>query len=153
MTQGFGIAVLLYSSVVGFASQVPEIYGWTPATSLGMVAYARGEQSADQQLRDEMDCYSFAQQETGFDPQARPPAPLIRQHQKLPIKDAGNHPAAPATKDQQQSQAAQRKQTSPQANQMRQEPTIQTAGQDRFSLQTFRRVFSLCMDGRGYSVY
>ena len=47
---------------------------WSPAKSIGMFAYPRNQQNADQQLRDESDCYGSAKQNTSIDPQAPAPA-------------------------------------------------------------------------------
>ena len=45
----------------------------SPAQSIGMFAFPKNGQSADQQLKDESDCYGMAKQRTGIDAQA--PAP------------------------------------------------------------------------------
>jgi hypothetical protein len=47
---------------------------WSPAKSIGMFAYPKKNQNADQQLKDESQCYGSAKQNTGLDPQA--PAPV-----------------------------------------------------------------------------
>lgn len=46
---------------------------WSPSQSIGMFAFPRNGQTADQQLKDESDCYGLAKQRTGIDTQA--PAP------------------------------------------------------------------------------
>jgi len=46
---------------------------WSPAQSIGMFAFPKNGQNADQQLKDESDCYGMAKQRTGLDPQK--PAP------------------------------------------------------------------------------
>ena len=43
---------------------------WSPAQSIGMFAFPRNRQSADQQLKDEADYYGMAKQGTGIDTQA-----------------------------------------------------------------------------------
>lgn len=45
----------------------------SPAQSIDMFAFPRNNQSADQQLKDESDCYSMARQRTGIDTQAPVP--------------------------------------------------------------------------------
>jgi hypothetical protein len=45
----------------------------SPAQRIGLFAFPRNNQSADQQLRDETDCYSAARQRTGIDSQTPPP--------------------------------------------------------------------------------
>jgi Glycine-zipper domain len=55
---------------------------WSPAKSIGLYAYPKNKQSADQQLKDESDCYGSARQNTGIDPQApAPTAPNAQQQQ------------------------------------------------------------------------
>jgi Glycine-zipper domain len=55
---------------------------WSPAKSIGMFAYPKNKQSADQQLKDESECYGAARQNTGFDPQTpAPSAPTAQQQQ------------------------------------------------------------------------
>jgi hypothetical protein len=46
---------------------------WSPAQSINMFAFPRNSQSADQQLKDEADCYGMAKQRTGIDAQAPVP--------------------------------------------------------------------------------
>lgn len=48
----------------------------SPAKSIGMYAYPKNQQSADQQLKDENDCFASAKQQSGIDPQA--PAPVTK---------------------------------------------------------------------------
>jgi len=43
---------------------------WSPAKSLNMYAYPKKGQNADQQLKDESECYGSAKTQTGIDPQA-----------------------------------------------------------------------------------
>src|SRR6266581_1162301 len=47
---------------------------FSAAQKIGMFAYAKNNQSNDQQLRDEHDCYTSVQQQTGINPDAPPPA-------------------------------------------------------------------------------
>lgn len=47
---------------------------WSPSKSIGMFAFPKNGQNADQQLKDEADCYGAAKQGTGLDPQAAAPA-------------------------------------------------------------------------------
>lgn len=46
---------------------------WSPAQNIGMFAFPKNGQNADQQLKDESDCYGMAKERTGIDPQK--PAP------------------------------------------------------------------------------
>ena len=55
---------------------------WSPANSIGLFAYPKNNQSPDQQLKDESDCYGSAQQNTGINPQApAPQGPSAQQQQ------------------------------------------------------------------------
>jgi hypothetical protein len=56
------------------SSAFGQTNGFSPSKAIGMFAYPKNNQSADQQLKDESGCYSSAQQQTGIDPQAPPPA-------------------------------------------------------------------------------
>jgi hypothetical protein len=47
---------------------------FSPAKSIGMFAFPKNGQNSDQQLKDESQCYSAANQQTGIDPQAPAPA-------------------------------------------------------------------------------
>ena len=47
---------------------------FSAAQKIGMFAYARNNQSNDQQLRDEYDCYTTVQQQTGINPDAGVPS-------------------------------------------------------------------------------
>jgi hypothetical protein len=58
-----------------------------------MFAYPRNQQNADQQLKDESDCYGTARQNTRIDPQAPPSAGPNAQRQQ-----AAQHEAAQQAK-------------------------------------------------------
>lgn len=66
---------------------------WSPAKSVGLYAYPRNQQNADQQLKDESQCYGSAQQQTGFNPQTPAPAqPSVQQQtaaQQQAAQEAG----------------------------------------------------------------
>ena len=46
----------------------------SPSKSIGMFAYPKNNQSADQQSKDENECFASAKQNSGVDPAASPPA-------------------------------------------------------------------------------
>ena len=54
----------------------------SPAKSIGMFAYPKNQQSADQQLKDENECFASAKQQSGIDPQARPQPPKPKSKRK-----------------------------------------------------------------------
>lgn len=47
---------------------------FSAAQKIGMFVYPKNNQSKDQQLRDELDCYNQVQQQTGINPETPPPA-------------------------------------------------------------------------------
>src|SRR5438876_9098254 len=54
----------------------------SPAQSIGMFAYPKKEQTADQQLKDENECFASAKQQSGIDPQAPPQQTKTRKRRK-----------------------------------------------------------------------
>jgi hypothetical protein len=64
---------------------------WSPAQNIGMFAYARNGQSADQQLKDESECYGSAKQRTGIDAQAPPPKGLTEEEKKAAQQQAAEN--------------------------------------------------------------
>jgi hypothetical protein len=63
----------------------------SPAKSLGVFAYPQKQQSADQQLKDENECFASAKQETGIDPQAPPPAAKTEEQKKAEQQAAADN--------------------------------------------------------------
>lgn len=47
---------------------------WSPAQSIDMFAFPKNGQNADQQLKDESECFGMARQRTGINPQTSAPA-------------------------------------------------------------------------------
>src|SRR6266576_3254233 len=88
------ITVLLANS--GMAQNAPPAS--SPAKSIGMFAYPKNQQNADQQLKDETECYSSAKQQTGVDPQAPPPAAPTAEEQKTAQEQAAKQAAGSTPK-------------------------------------------------------
>src|SRR5437773_9935201 len=63
----------------------------SPAKSIGMFAYPKNQQSADQQLKDENECFASAKQQSGVDPQAPPPAAKTEEQKKAEQKAAADN--------------------------------------------------------------
>ena len=84
------LIVLLTAWVIPAATaQTAPPPAWSPAKSIGMFAYPKNNQNADQQLKDESDCYGSAKQNTGVDPQAPVPAgPSAQQNQAAQLQAA-----------------------------------------------------------------
>lgn len=52
----------------------PTAPAWSPSRDIGVFVFGRNGQTADQQLKDESECYGAARQQSGIDPKAPPPA-------------------------------------------------------------------------------
>src|SRR5215467_121663 len=63
----------------------------SPAKSVGMFAYPKNQQTADQQLKDENECFASAKQQTGIDPQAPPPAAKTEEQKKAEQQAAADN--------------------------------------------------------------
>jgi hypothetical protein len=68
----------------------------SPAKKIGVFAYPKNQQNADQQLKDESACYSSAKQGTGFDPETPAPSGPSAQENQAAQKQAAQQ-AAEAT--------------------------------------------------------
>jgi hypothetical protein len=64
---------------------------WSPAQNIGMFAFPKNGQSADQQLKDESECYGMAKQRTGIDAQAPPPKGLSEEEKKAAQQQAAEN--------------------------------------------------------------
>jgi hypothetical protein len=68
---------------------------FSAAQKIGMFAYAKNNQSNDQQLRDEYDCYTTVEQQTGINPDAAAPSgPSAADVQAAQQQAAANAPQA-----------------------------------------------------------
>ena len=63
----------------------------SPAKSVGMFAYPKKNQTADQQLKDENECFASAKQQSGIDPQAPPPAAKTEEQKKAEQQAAADN--------------------------------------------------------------
>jgi hypothetical protein len=68
---------------------------WSPGKDLGVFVFARGNQSSDQQLKDETDCYVAARQQSGIDPKAPPPALKSEEQKAAEQKAAADNADTP----------------------------------------------------------
>jgi OmpA family protein len=64
---------------------------WSPSQNIGLFAFPRNNQTADQQLKDESDCYGAAKQRTGIDAQTPPPQGLSEEEKKAAQKQAAEN--------------------------------------------------------------
>jgi hypothetical protein len=144
---------------------------------LNAFVYAANQQSADQQQYDEMDCYNWAKSQTSIDPMG-PPTP-VQQVEKGENEakgsrvrgagrgalggaviggiagDAGKGAAIGATVGTMRGgrQVRQGKAAAEQDYQQAQTAAQQeAAATDKEKISTFKKAFSVCVQGRGYSV-
>jgi hypothetical protein len=90
----FAVLVLASTSITAQTSPpAGSSDAWSPAKSIGMFAYPKNNQNADQQLKDESQCYGSAKQNSGVDPQAAaaaaPSADTQQAAQKQAAQQAG----------------------------------------------------------------
>ena len=73
------------------AATAPSGPAWSPSQNIGLFAFPKNNQTADQQLKDEADCYGMAKQRTGIDAQARPPQGLSEEEKKAAQQQAAKN--------------------------------------------------------------
>jgi outer membrane protein with glycine zipper len=149
------------------ATQAQPPVGQSPAAAkLGAYVYPRNNQGAAQQQKDETECYTWAKQQTGIDPDAPAPAPQQAQQAKgggakgaaggaaggaaigAIAGDAGTGAAIGATAGAVRGRRQQKK-ANKQAEQQAQQ---QSSAQRQAALAKVKSAFSSCIDARGYSV-
>ncbi len=162
----FSLTLLALGQTSAGNSSAQATTAKSPATALGVYVYPKQNQSRAQQGSDERECYGWAQQQTGIDPAAPPPPPP--EPQKVQgggakgaaagaaggavvgaiAGDAGEGAAAGAAVGAMRGRRQQRK-----ANKQA-EKQAEAAGkqQQEQRLNTFRKAYSACLDGKGYSV-
>src|SRR5438045_4943422 len=96
MTLGFASPLLAQSPSASGATSAPPATqqsqaASSPAQSIGMFAYPKKQQTADQQLKDENECFASAKQQSGIDPQARPPATKTEEQKKAEQQAAADN--------------------------------------------------------------
>ncbi len=90
------LPIVLLLTVSGTAqSPTPASATSSPAKSIGMFAYPKNQQSAEQQAKDERECYASAKQESGVDPQAPPPTAPSAEEQKAAQQQAAKQAEGP----------------------------------------------------------
>jgi len=149
------------------AAQAQPPVAQSPAsTKLGAYVYPKNHQDAAQQQKDEAECYTWAKQQTGIDPDAPAPAPQQAQQAKgggakgaaggaaggaaigAIAGDAGQGAAIGATAGAVRGRRQQKK-----ANkQAEQQAKQQSSTQQQEAVAKVKSAFSSCIDARGYSV-
>jgi hypothetical protein len=138
------------------------------AKSLGLYVFPTKNQSADQQATDQMDCYTWAKQQTGIDPM-NPPKAQAQQVDKGPdgsllIGGAGGAAAGAAigaiAGNAGEGAAIgaivgglRRKRQSMAHDQQQQAANNQAAtASDQEQMDNYKKAFTACMEGKGYTV-
>ena len=67
---------------------------WSPSKDIGVFVFGRNGQSADQQLKDESECYGAAKQATGIDPKAPAPAGMTAEQKAAEQEAAAENASA-----------------------------------------------------------
>jgi len=84
----FAIPAILAMPLIAQTSAGSSSDASSPAKSVGMFAYPKNNQNADQQRKDESECYSSAKQNSGVDPQTPAPAAPSAEQQQAAQKAA-----------------------------------------------------------------
>jgi hypothetical protein len=74
----------------------PSAPAWSPSKDIGVFVFGRNGQSADQQLKDESDCYGSARQQSGIDPKAPAPAGKTAEQKQAEQKAAAANADTPS---------------------------------------------------------
>jgi len=72
-------------------AQQPPAADASPAKSIGLFAYPKNQQNADQQRKDENECFASAKQQSGIDPQAPAPATKTEEQKKAEQQAAADN--------------------------------------------------------------
>ncbi len=142
----------------------PPIKGM--ASTVGLYVYPRNKQSSTQQLTDESQCYSDAEKQTGYNPNATTKATNTSKPQDSKSGDksvaqgamrgavisgaTGGDPAAGARRGAILGSIKAKRKDKQETEQNNKAAAATTAQQQ--TLDNFKRSISACLDSRGYSV-
>jgi hypothetical protein len=92
------VTVLTISVFVSTASgqaaappaSTPNAPAWSPSKDIGVFVFGKNGQNADQQLKDESECYGSAKQMTGIDPKAPAPTGPTAEEQQAAAQKAAD---------------------------------------------------------------
>jgi hypothetical protein len=112
-----------------------------------LMIYPKGGQSAEQQEKDKFECYSWAKNESGFDPMAPPTATEAPPQQQAAkggmVRGAARGAALGAMR------RADQKRSEAQAQQQWEQEQQQIYAEKR---NRYNRAYSVCLEARDYSV-
>jgi hypothetical protein len=81
MKRSLWLVILLLVPATAFSQAPAAAPAWSPSKDIGVFVFGKNNQTPDQQLKDESDCYGAAKQQSGIDPKA-PMAPQKSAEQK-----------------------------------------------------------------------
>ncbi len=145
------------------------------SSSLGLYVFPAKYQTLDQQHSDESGCFSWAKEQTGIDPTAIPPQPngaSLQQQRGQHAQPSAPDPSkgfgiegdeggaaaigatASAVRDQRQGRKARKQSEEQQRHAQALQQQAQMQGQDQSAggKGAYQKAFSVCMEGKGYTV-
>jgi hypothetical protein len=139
------------------------------AVSLGMVPYPAKKQSTQQQSKDDSECFDWSKQSTGIDPAAPPPAPAQAANEgpsgaraKGAVRGAARGAVLGGVIDDKGGEGAAAGAMVGAARNQRHATAEKEAAQEKADadtraaqsarLDTFKKGYAACMEGRGYSI-
>lgn len=143
------------------------LLGMGAVTASDLYVYPAKGQSADQQNKDEYECYQWAKRDTGFDPMAAPttstPAPSTEQRRGGVVRGGLGGAAIGAivgNSDDAAKGAAiggllggmRQRSQNVSAQQEREQWEQQQANQYAGNRNNYNRAYAACLEGRGYTV-
>jgi hypothetical protein len=139
------------------------------AVGLGLVPYPAKEQSMDQQLKDDGECFDWTKQSTGIDPAARPPATTqtadsghTGERARGAVRGAARGAVVGEVIDDKGGEGAaagaviggarSREKQETSKEQAKQQADATAKSEQTARLDTFRKGYSACMETRGYTI-
>jgi hypothetical protein len=159
--------VLGFAALTAFAQTPPPAPAASAsmAKSLGLSAFPAKGQTADQQQKDESDCYTWAKGQTNFDPKAPPqtaaaPPPAKGGAVKGAAKGAAAGAVVGSVADDPEKGAAvgatagavKGRRTQKKANEQTQKDAQAKQQASTAQLDQYKKAFSACLEGKGYTV-
>jgi hypothetical protein len=133
-----------------------------PAAAQKPVIYPAKGQSADQQKKDDGECYTWAKNNTGIDPAAPPPAQQTAPQGGERVRGAARGAAAGAVLGEVASGDASHGAAvgatagvlagGARSRQNKAAASQQAQAQQQQVMQTYYRAYGACMEGRGYTI-
>jgi hypothetical protein len=156
------------------AQSSPAAPAWSPSKDIGVFVFGRNSQTADQQLKDESDCYGAAKQQSGIDPKAPAPTGKTAEQKQAEQKAAADNADTPkggrvkgaargaaggavagtmrGGTTQRQASAESKKDAASKVAVEQKAEEERTKLAHAEGLDTFQRAFAACMEARNYSV-